>query len=559
MSKLAEMSSLKTLNDVANLLGCEPKNLAYSLYFAKNKYKSFEIFKKNGGVRIINAPNDKLKSLQKILARYLSECLEEIYKKHGGNKIAHGFVKGKTIITNASQHRNKNLVFNIDLSDFFNTINFGRVRGFFIKNKYFLMEEKAATIISQIACHDGKLPQGSPCSPVISNLILNILDIRLANLAFKHSCTYTRYADDLTFSTNKKEFPSSIVKCEQEKWVVGNALQKEITKCGFVINKEKTRLQYKDSRQDVTGLVVNKYVNVPADYRRLTKSMAHELFSTNEFYIKLPGGESIEGTLNQLNGMLSYIYSTRKITIHKNFNNSITRDGKKKPVLDASDRLYSDFLFYKYFVANDKPIVICEGKTDVVYIKHAIKSRYEQFPALVEVKKKTKSLKIQVLGASFLVKHLLDLLDGAGSIKRFIDSYSTSLSKYKLPILKHPVIILTDNDDGTKDLIPKITGKYKESEDRGGIYYITSNLYLIKTPLIGERDSSKIEDFFTEELLSRKLDGKTFHPDNDTDNAMHYSKHVFVEKIIKKEYKSIDFSRFDSILNLLDKTIKEHK
>ncbi|WP_167459689.1 retron Ec67 family RNA-directed DNA polymerase/endonuclease [Rahnella variigena] len=559
MSKLADIRSLKSLSDVADFLGCEPKNLAYSLYFAKNKYKSFEIYKKSGGVRIINAPNEKLKSLQKILAGYLSECLDEIYNTHGGNKISHGFVKGKTIITNASQHRNKNLVFNIDLSDFFNTINFGRVRGFFIKNKYFSMDEKAATVFSQIACHEGRLPQGSPCSPVISNLILNILDIRLASLAFKNSCNYTRYADDLTFSTNRKEFPIDIVKDELGDWVVGNKLHKEITKCGFIINKSKTRLQYKDSRQDVTGLVVNKFVNVPSDYRRLTKSMAHELFRTNEFYIKLPDGESIEGTQNQLNGMLSYIYSTRKITIHKNFDSTIPRDGKGIPILDASDRLYSDFLFYKNFVANDKPIVICEGKTDVVYLKHAIKSRYEKYPNLVEIKKKEKALKIQILGASFLVNHLLDLLTGTTAIKRFVESYATRLSKYKCPPLNNPVIILTDNDDGIKGLIHAINGKYKESEDRDGIYFITSNLYLIRTPLLNDKNSSKIEDFFTKELLARKLDGKTFHPDNDTDNTMHYSKQVFVEKIIKKEYKSIDFSGFDSIINLLEKTIIDHK
>ncbi|MBH0743917.1 hypothetical protein I3A88_27600, partial [Salmonella enterica] len=151
------------------------------------------------------------------------------------------------------------------------------------------------------------------------------------------------------------------------------------------------------------------------------------------------------------------------------------------------------------------------------------------------------------------------LLNGTSSIKKFIELYDSKLKKYKNPILKNPVIILTDNDSGSSNLIPTIRGKYKNSEEKDGFYFITKNLYLIKTPLINGNDSSKIEDFFTKELLSRKLDGKTFHPDNDTDNTMHYSKNVFVEKIIRKEYKSIDFSGFDSILNFITNVISTHK
>ncbi|MEP9874013.1 retron Ec67 family RNA-directed DNA polymerase/endonuclease [Klebsiella sp. GW_Kp182] len=557
MSKLTEISQLQSLRDVAIFLGCEPKNLAYSLYFEKNKYKSFEIHKKSGGVRIINAPNEKLKSLQKILACQLSECLEEIYGMHRGNKISHGFTKGKTIITNASKHRNKRLVFNIDLTDFFGTINFGRVRGFFIKNNYFNLNEKAATILAQIACHEGRLPQGSPCSPVISNLILNILDVRLAKLASTNSCTYTRYADDLTFSTNKTDFPSDIVRqSAKNTWIPGRRVRKEILRSGFSVNDKKTRLQYCDSRQDVTGLVVNKIVNVPSEYRRTVKSMVHQLFNTNEFYLKLSDGESLEGSQEQLGGMLNYIYSTRKITIH---HGKVKRDAKGSVLLDASDRMYADFLFYKYFVANNKPIIICEGKTDVAYMKYAIKSRSNHYPSLIEETEGKKLLKIQILAATNIVNHLLDLLNGTSSIKKFIESYDGKLKKYKKPLLKNPVIILTDNDSGSSNLVPTIRGKYKNAEEKDGFYFITKNLYLIKTPLINGNDSSKIEDFFTEELLSRKLDGKTFHPDNDTDNTMHYSKSVFVEKIIRKEYKSIDFSGFDSILNFITNVISTHK
>src|SRR5207253_493823 len=84
------------------------------------------------------------------------------------------------------------------------------VRGYFIRDKNFVLNEKVATVIAQIACHENALPQGSPCSPVISNLIAHVLDTHLVRLASRVGCTYSRYADDLTFSTNKKPFPREI-------------------------------------------------------------------------------------------------------------------------------------------------------------------------------------------------------------------------------------------------------------------------------------------------------------------------------------------------------------
>ena len=113
-------------------------------------------------------------------------------------------------MTNAYIHKRRRYVLNLDLEDFFPSFNFGRVRGFFIKDKHFALHERVETIIAQIACHDNELPQGSPCSPVISNLIAHLLDVRLARLAKAHKCTYSRYADDITFSTNRKEFPSDL-------------------------------------------------------------------------------------------------------------------------------------------------------------------------------------------------------------------------------------------------------------------------------------------------------------------------------------------------------------
>src|SRR5690606_20927302 len=124
-------------------------------------------------------------------------------------------------------------------------------------------------LIGQLACFDNKLPQGSPASPIIYNLIARSLDSRLVALARDCKCTYTRYADDLTFSTNAPTFPEKIgLKHDGHSWVAGYSLVRLVENSGFGINTSKTRMQYRSSRQTVTGLSVNERVNVQRDYRR---------------------------------------------------------------------------------------------------------------------------------------------------------------------------------------------------------------------------------------------------------------------------------------------------
>ena len=104
------------------------------------------------------------------------------------------------------------------------------------------------------------------CSPVITNLITHSLDIRLAYLSKKYSCTYSRYADDITFSTGRASFPSQIMREEEGEYIPSKKLRSEIKRAGFSINSKKTRIQYKDSRQEVTGLVVNQKPNGQLKY-----------------------------------------------------------------------------------------------------------------------------------------------------------------------------------------------------------------------------------------------------------------------------------------------------
>ena len=211
--KLFALKAAKSLRDLASLLGFKPKAISYILYQQPPaiKYRIFQIPKRNGGQRTIEAPIDSLKLLQSRLSGLLQDCLDEVnVARQRKDRVAHGFKRRRSIVTNAQKHRNRRWVFNLDLEDFFPSINFGRVRGFLLKNRDFELHEDVATIIAQIACNKNSLPQGSPCSPVISNLVAHLLDMRLVKLASRAGCTYSRYADDLTFSTNKREFPPDI-------------------------------------------------------------------------------------------------------------------------------------------------------------------------------------------------------------------------------------------------------------------------------------------------------------------------------------------------------------
>ena len=154
MSQLAALKAATTLNDVARLLGYEAKGLSYILYKLQSlsKYSYFEVQKRFGGSRKISAPTAKLKLLQERLSDLLQDCLKQI-EVTGGRKssVAHGFKKDRSIATNAKRHRGKRYVFNVDLEDFFPSIHFGRVRGFFIKDNNFALDERVATILAQIA------------------------------------------------------------------------------------------------------------------------------------------------------------------------------------------------------------------------------------------------------------------------------------------------------------------------------------------------------------------------------------------------------------------------
>lgn len=262
---------LKTRKDVADLLQVTDYQLRYHLYINSldKAYTKFEIPKKSGGSRIITTPITSLKILQ----FKLNQVFKSIYKPKFST---HGFIVGKSILTNAQQHLKQRYILNIDLEGFFPSINFGRVRGLLMAKPY-NCNPKVATVLAQLCCYDNQLPQGSPSSPILSNMICAKLDSQLQRLAKKHRCIYTRYADDITFSTFRYKFPQSLFyhSTESNEFALGGSINQIIEENGFKVNLSKVRLQSKYGHQEVTEITVNEKLNVNRKYIRNIRAVLH--------------------------------------------------------------------------------------------------------------------------------------------------------------------------------------------------------------------------------------------------------------------------------------------
>jgi len=601
MSRLTKLKSAASKNDLALILDLKVSFLTNVLYRIKpeRQYYQFKIPKKNGGERIINAPSSKLKTLQSRLSTLLLDCIDDINKikypnptikypnpkvKHPTPQIkkstlAHGFVRKHSIFTNAMMHLNQKSVLNIDLNNFFDSFNFGRVRGFFIKNENFKLHPDIATVIAQIACYDNKLPQGSPCSPVITNLITHSLDIRLASLANKHSCTYSRYADDITFSTRKSTFPTQIMNENDGGYAAGKKLRSEIKRAGFTINSSKTRIQYEDSRQDVTGLVVNKKPNIKKEYWQTARLQCHRLFKTGAFTKNTANGAQ-QGNINELEGQLNFIdqidLSNRlrqKKPLNKKY--GVKDHGKHtKGLISGRERTFSQFLYFRLFYANDKPTILCEGQTDNVYLKSAISELVTHYPKLASAKTNDKcyELLIRFVEYSKRTRFLLELYGGVDYLKGFIEKFHSQYSFYTAPKPEHPVIIILDNDSGPDKLIKYLKSK-KLSESlelyptslnktkdhrRAEFIHVMHNLYILLTPLANNDEPTDIEYFFDDVTRMEKHNGKPFNTVENRNTTTDLSKEAFAKHIIKAKKNTTNFDGLKPILTRVVQIIEHY-
>ena len=262
---------------LAILLGISPRLVSSMALRPKRYWRTFELPKRTGGTRQITAPRVFLKTIQLYL---LQNALSQVEI----SEFAYGFSAGRGIFANASRHVGKRYVWNSDIKDFFPSITHAHVRRVFKSIGY---DVNMSTVLASLCTFNGTLPQGAPTSPALSNIIFRTTDLRLAAVAEEFGQTYSRYADDLTFSSNEIP-PAAFLQ----------SIEEALRASGFRQNLDKVRLHGPGEARYVTGLVVNEKVNPNRQTRRRLRAVFHQLETRG-----LPPGANI----NSLLGWAAYV------------------------------------------------------------------------------------------------------------------------------------------------------------------------------------------------------------------------------------------------------------
>jgi len=375
-----EFQAVSTVSDLALLLNIienylsqgekskikfTERNLHYVFIKKSTMYSEISIPKKNGEKRQILAPSFFLKRVQAALS-----TLIQIIFIGSENYNSNGFILGRSIKRNAIPHVNKRYLLNVDLENFFPSIEFRRVKTVLELSPFCLNKnrENLAFIIANIVTYNGILPQGAPTSPVISNVVCQKLDRKLTRLSKKYKTKYSRYADDITFSSNVKVFDSKFFK----------ELSDIIFSENFKLNNSKTRLKSSLERQEVTGLIVNKKVNVKREYYRSVKAMLnnweiHGLeYATARFKSFQSKEQHSVGFQNSLQGKINFIgiIKGNSDPLYKRLRNkyqyiankidysSIQHEGVRKKLEDDNYQMES-VLFNKDRIDENEFIIYC--------------------------------------------------------------------------------------------------------------------------------------------------------------------------------------------------------
>lgn len=269
INSINDLRDCRTIFHLAELLEIEIKSLLFFAYKNEQLYINYKIKKKSGGERIISAPAEALKTI----SAKINNQLQSIYQE-SLPKSSHGFVTDRDIVTNARNHISRKYVLNLDLEDFFGTINSGRIIGLFRRYPFFF-NKKLASVITGIVTYNNSLPQGAPTSPVLSNMICLKLDRELTRFSESMGWKYSRYADDITISSNI--LSDKLIQNVSSELIIGSRILAIIKKNGFKINNKKTRLGLPGQSKWVTGIKVNEGLNVSRKLIRQVRAMMHFL------------------------------------------------------------------------------------------------------------------------------------------------------------------------------------------------------------------------------------------------------------------------------------------
>ena len=256
--------SLQSVDELSLILGMSLGGFTSAI--ENVNYKLFEIPKKTGGTRLISSPDPLTRKLQS----KLYDCLKAYYQSVHPNCV-HGFIPKQEakashhIKANAQVHLGMPYLLNIDIKDFFHSISTKRVRSLFA-NSPFYFDHEVSTALALLCCYDRKLPMGACTSPVISNLVCLQMDALFMKWSHAQKINYTRYADDISFSSSAS-FNS------QQMQAIKGIIEME----GFTINEKKIRLQSKHTSQWVTGIKVNQKLNVNRTYVRNLRAILYDI------------------------------------------------------------------------------------------------------------------------------------------------------------------------------------------------------------------------------------------------------------------------------------------
>lgn len=291
-------------------LGLSPKELKKIWWYRGRMYARFEIAKGGGKARQITAPDKRLKILQSKLA----PLLDQLYRVR--NPV-HGFVPARSVKTNAEAHGRRRFVVNLDLKEFFPTITENRIKGLL---RSLGMDVRVADIIARLCCVNDHLPQGAPTSPVLSNMICFRLDTELLHAAKAARSIYTRYADDITFSSYQPPAPlfegalPAVGRFSPD--TLAPALRNAFAGNGFTVNPDKAHYADRNSRRIVTGVKINAGLNVDRRYVRHIRALLHSvealgLEDAQQKYTDSGG----KGVIDQhLRGKIAYITHLKGLT-----------------------------------------------------------------------------------------------------------------------------------------------------------------------------------------------------------------------------------------------------
>lgn len=560
-SKFIKLNSERS---VADLLEIKYSSLIYYVrkISSDKKYTKFCVPKKSGGEREIYAPIEPLKLIQ----RRLNFILQNIYEP---NYCVHGFIKNRDIVTNTKNHSKQKYLLNVDLKDFFPSINFGRVRGIFMVYP-FIFSPTVATLLAQICCFNNQLPQGAPTSPIISNFICARMDRQLLNFSQGYKCRYTRYADDLSFSTYLHDFPFIISENEHndedERINRGEEFKNIVSDNGFEINFKKVRLRNNKQRLEVTGLTANRFPNVN---RKLVRQIRAMLHAWKKFGLEKAEEEYFKRYDNRYRHPEQQKPSFKDILVGK-----ISFIGM---VRGRTNQIYKKL----YFKVRDLdptikmkiglegvPFIITEGSSDWKYLKAALKalqkngeflnlnmefSEYENFMGSQELLKICKEIRLrpQPRINILIFDRDLKIITSVAGWKTHYRNWGNNVYSFVLPKPTHrqnedisPELYFKDEEIKTKDSYGRRLFLSKEFDKISGKHISEDCRY------------SKVDKLNNENIFIIDSDVSDSHNPNIALSKNNFAKNILSES---ENFSKFDFSEFKKIFEIIERIIEESK